>query len=122
MSLLSQLLGTAKESAREATMHQSAGGDLAIRQGPWKLIFHKGGQRELYNLENDLSETNDVIAANDGVTAKLTALMQSWIDQGRSTAGAAQKNDYPLTIQSRAGQGKGKRKGEKSQTRPEKNT
>ena len=33
----------------------------AIRQGKWKLIFfHDGKRYELYNLEKDIGETNDV--------------------------------------------------------------
>ena len=89
------------------TVHQSSGGDLALRQGPWKLVFKKDGSRELYNLEADLSETRDVLAANAEVAAKLTALMQRYIAQGRSTPGVAQKNEFDLSID---GEAKGKRK------------
>ncbi len=33
----------------------------AIRKGPWKLIyFHKTGQLELYNMDVDISENNDL--------------------------------------------------------------
>ena len=98
VSLLPELLGTSKDGTREATVHQSAAGDLAIRQGPWKMIFHKGGQRKLYNLQADLSETKDVLAANAEVAEKMTTLMQGYIDNGRSTAGPAQKNDFDLSI------------------------
>ncbi|MEQ1876807.1 MAG: arylsulfatase [Bdellovibrionia bacterium] len=75
VSLVPELLGTAKNAVREATVHQSMAGDLAIRKGPWKLVFLKDGERVLYNLETDLSETNDVLADNLEVAAKLTALM-----------------------------------------------
>jgi len=98
VSILPDLLGTAKDPVREATIHQSPRGDLAIRQGPWKLIFLKGGGRELYNLQNDLSETKDVLAENVEVAAKLTALMQKYIADGRSTPGIMQKNDSDLSI------------------------
>lgn len=47
VSILPDLLGTAKGPVREATVHQSAGGDLAIRKGPWKLVFLAGGRMEL---------------------------------------------------------------------------
>ncbi len=121
VSLIPELLGTTKDGTREATIHQSAAGDLAIRQGPWKLIFHKGGNRELFNLQTDLSETKDVLAANGEVAAKLTALMQKYIANGRSTPGIAQKNDFDLSITGGGGRGKGKKKsktdeaGEKSE-------
>lgn len=94
---------------REATIHQSSGGDLAIRQGPWKAIFHKDGRRELFNLTTDSSETKDVLADNPDVAQKLTALMQSYIDRGRSTPGAPQKNDFSLSLG--GGEGKAKKKG-----------
>ena len=48
VSILPDLLGTAKGPVREATIHQAPGRDLAIRQGPWKLIFlNNGGTRTL---------------------------------------------------------------------------
>ena len=102
VSFLPTLLGTARQPARDGTVHQAPGGDLAIRQGPWKAIFHKTGQRELFNLATDLSETEDVLAANPEVAKKLTELMQSYIDRGRSTPGTIQENEYPLS-QSKAG-------------------
>jgi len=113
VSLLPELLGTTTSGTREATVHQSSAGALAIRQGPWKLIFHKDGKRELFNLQTDLSEKKDVLAANPEVVAKLTALMQRYIDNGRSTAGAAQKNDFNLSITGGETEGKRKKKNQK---------
>ena len=118
-SLLPALLGKSDASTREATIHQSMGGDLAIRQGPWKLVFLKNGTRELYNLEADLSETRDVLAANPAVVAKLTALMQRYIDEGRSTPGVAQKNDFDLSTTGSKAKAKGNRKNKGQKTEAE---
>lgn len=93
VSILPVLLGAGNGPVREATVHQSHGGDLAIRQGPWKLIFHKKGNLELYNLETDLGETKDLADAKPQVVTKLTALMKRYVDEGRSTPGARQSND-----------------------------
>jgi arylsulfatase A-like enzyme len=112
VSILPDLLGTAKGPVREATIHQSFKGDLAIRQGPWKLIFLKGGKRELYNLQNDLSETKDVTEANSDVVKRLTALMNRYISEGRSTIGAPQKNDVEMSMDNTSSGG-GKKKGKK---------
>ena len=118
VSFLPDLLGTAREPVREATVHQSHAGDLAIRQGPWKLIFLKNGARELYNLAADLSETKDVAGANPQVVRQLADLMQQYIDRGRSTPGAPQKNGVAMSL-SRAeggggkGEGKGRNRGRK---------
>jgi len=106
VSLIPELLGTATNGTREATVHQSDSGDLAIRQGPWKLIFKKNDSRELYNLQTDLSETKDVLAANGEVATRMMALMQGYIANGRSTPGIAQKNDFDLSV---TGENKGKR-------------
>lgn len=109
VSLLPELLGTSKEGTREATIHQSGAGDLALRQGPWKVIFHKGGEQELFNLETDLSEKNNVAAANLEVVKKLTALMQKYIDEGRSTPGEPQKNDVNMSVDGTGARKKGKK-------------
>ncbi len=117
VSLIPELLGASETGVREATIHQSAAGDLALRQGRWKLIFKKGGNRELYDLNSDLSETKDVLTANSEVAAKMTVLMQDYINKGRSTPGVAQKNDFDLSI---TGQMKGKRKrSQKSDASPD---
>jgi arylsulfatase A-like enzyme len=97
-SLLPEFLGTARTPVREVTVHQSMTGDLAIRQGAWKLVFLKGNKQELYNVQTDLSETTDVAAAHPDVVARLTALMKTSIDTGRSTPGAPQKNDAPMSL------------------------
>jgi arylsulfatase A-like enzyme len=90
VSMLPALLGTADGPLREATVHQSAKGDLAIRKGPWKRVFLKGGARELYHLGNDIGETRNVAAENPQVVAELDALMKRYIADGRSTPGAKQ--------------------------------
>jgi arylsulfatase A len=116
VSLLPELVGATANGTREATVHQSSAGDLAIRQGPWKMVFLKNGQRELYNLQSDLSETKDVLAANAEIAGKMTELMQTYIANGRSTAGPGQKNDFELSIIDAIDR-KPKQKKQKSQVR-----
>ena len=113
VSILPDLLGTAKGPVREATIHQAPSGDLALRQGPWKLIFLKKGGRELYNLQTDLSETRSVAEANPELVERLTTLMQKYISNGRSTAGVAQRNDAPMSLDGSAGAKKKGKRGEK---------
>ncbi len=99
VSLLPALIGKSSAPTREGTVHQSSSGDLAVRQGPWKMIFKKDGKRELYNLDTDLSETKDMLAEQAEIATKLTALLQRYISEGRSTPGAAQKNEFDLSIE-----------------------
>lgn len=98
-SFLPVLLGKTEITTREGMVHQSAGGDLAIRQGPWKMIFKKDGARELYNLDNDLGETKDVLGTNPEIRKKLNGLMERYIKEGRSTPGISQKNDVDVFME-----------------------
>jgi arylsulfatase A-like enzyme len=93
VSILPALLGTAKEPLREATVHQSMRGDLAIRQAPWKLILPKNGKPELYHLGDDIGETRDLAKTKPEVVEKLTTLIKRYRREGRSTPGAPQPED-----------------------------
>lgn len=47
-----------------------------IRQGDWKLIKFWEGSRELYNLANDLSESNNLLAAEPKKAAALEKALE----------------------------------------------
>jgi arylsulfatase len=59
-SLLPILQG--KERAGHETLYFHFGTDRALRQGPWKLVSAKLGRWELYNLDQDRTELNDLSA------------------------------------------------------------
>jgi arylsulfatase A-like enzyme len=115
VSILGDLLGTAQGPLREATVHQSMNGSLALRKGKWKLEMcgdsggwssPKPGSAEakdlppiqLYDMTGDISERRNVAAEHGDVVAELRALLQSYIDSGRSTPGAPRSNDVPVPI------------------------
>jgi arylsulfatase A-like enzyme len=51
----------------------------AIRQGKWKLIYFHDGQRyELYDLENDIGETNNVCSTNQEVYQSMQKELATW--------------------------------------------
>jgi len=108
---LTTLLAGADKPVREFAIHQSSGGLLAIRKGPWKLIFGMGGggfggkaakkkadgpAGQLYHMDDDPGETKNRFDEKPEVVAELTALMKKLIDDGRSTPGTPQKNDVPV--------------------------
>jgi len=101
VSLVPEFLATADRPVRDTTIQQSYDGDLAVRQGAWKLVLLLNDKRELYNMETDLSEANNVLPENSDVAAQLAATIQSEIDRGRSTPGVTQKNDFELSINGR---------------------
>lgn len=101
VNLVPEFLGKSGSGVREATVHQSSKGGLAIRQGPLKAVFHKNGKRELFNLDIDLSEQIDLAASQSDAVDRLTALMTRYIKTGRSTEGAEQPVEFALELADR---------------------
>lgn len=84
---------------REVIVHDSNQGAMAIRQGPWKLITIQGGggigwnadsnipaepPGQLYNLALDPAERNNLYEEHPEIVARLTSLLQSIRQSGRS--------------------------------------
>ena len=51
----------------------------AVRRGDFKLVINgEGAQPELYNLENDLAETNNILRQNPEIAQELYMLRLQW--------------------------------------------
>ncbi|MEI7899764.1 MAG: arylsulfatase [bacterium] len=104
-SLLPLLKGDDRP-VRASAVNCSANGVPALRKGPWKLIlapgsggWTKGGDGQplqLYNLADDLGETNNLAAAQPARVAAMKALLEKLIADGRSTPGQPQENDVAV--------------------------
>ncbi len=104
-SLLPLLEGEDRD-VRETAVSQSARGLLAVRRGPWKLIFGPGSggwtkgkdahPAQLYHLQDDLPESQNLYADRAETVTQLDALMQDLVRNGRSTPGPVQQNDVPV--------------------------
>lgn len=120
VSILPALLGKDRGPLREATVHHSINGSFAIRQGRWKLALCPGSggwsnprpgrtdfsgkpSVQLFDLESDIGETNNLAEEHPKVVKRLTALLQSYADRGRSTPGPKQENTGTVDIE-KAGQ------------------
>jgi len=107
VSLLPLLRGEEKP-IHEAVVHHSAQGIFAIRSGKWKLILGPGSGAanatapHLYDLSTDIDETKDLAAAQPEVVKQLTAMMEKFVADGRSTPGEKQRNDVPIQILKKA--------------------
>ncbi len=109
VSFLPVLQGTVKQ-VREGTVHHSINGSFAIRKGHWKLMLCPGSggwsyptPREtrdldlppiqLFNLRNDPSETTNVYASNTEKVKELYQLLETYVENGRSTPGPRLSNE-----------------------------
>ncbi len=112
-NILPALLGEETASPiREATVLHSSGGRFAIRQGDWKLILWPGSggwaypsepeemeslpRFQLYNLKDDPAESENLESAYPEKVDALKRLLTKYVDEGRSTPGAPQRNDGPV--------------------------
>ena len=119
VSFLPALLGTDRTPLREAVVHHSIEGKFSIRQGSWKLILAPGSggwgkpgdaaarsaglpEHQLYALDRDLAEAQNLAAANPAVVTRLTALLARYVAEGRSTPGPRQANDVPVDLRKSA--------------------
>jgi arylsulfatase A-like enzyme len=84
---------------REAVVHHSSWGSFGIRQGEWKLLMVRGvgdgppssdtslPPGQLYNIVEDFGETKNVYHKYPDVVKRLTALLDRYLAEGRSTPG-----------------------------------
>lgn len=102
-SLLPLLKGTDKP-VRTHAVSNSIRGVPAVRDGHWKYIaapgsggWGQGGDQsqpvQLYNLAEDLGETNNLATEMPEKLSEMQALLETLITEGRSTPGPQQPND-----------------------------
>jgi arylsulfatase A-like enzyme len=120
VSMLPAMLGERSDKpVREAVIHHSIGGYFAVRQGKWKLeLCHGSGgwgaprepaaiaqglpDTQLYDMDSDVGEQKNVAAEHPEVVAQLTALLDKYIKEGRSTPGPAETNDAKIVVRKKA--------------------
>jgi len=100
-NILPALMGEKLERPiRDAIVHHSGRGMFAIRQGSWKLILGLGSggfsipyfqepeadgpQGQLYNLQDDPYETNNLWLQHPEIVERLTNLLDQYQEQGFS--------------------------------------
>ena len=120
VSILPVLLGQEHQgSIREATVHHSARGKFAIRRGDWVFIDAPSGDDngvhgepqwlrdersyaqhahpgELFNVREDPAQCDNQYSEKPKLVLELKSLLKKYQQDGRSTRGAAQKNDMEI--------------------------
>jgi len=75
-SLLPIFRGETRQS--HETLYFHFGSDRALRQGPWKLVSAKLGKWELYNLDEDRTELNDLSDLSGQNSERVAAMEKEW--------------------------------------------
>ncbi len=125
VSFLPALLGQ-NGSKRTALVSHSINGSFAVRDGNWKLCLCAGSggwsapkpgspaenglpPDQLFNLAADRAEQKNVAAEHPEIVVRLTAMLDKFIADGRSTPGEPQKNAVEIQVrkESKAAKKKG---------------
>ena len=71
----------------------------AVRSGKWKLHTNKGRPTQLYNLESDIGEKNNVIKSNPEVVKRLNGHLKAFAKDiaDNSRPAAFVENPKPLS-------------------------
>lgn len=113
VSFLPALLGEEIMSTRVGVIHHSISGHFAYRLGKWKLLLAQGSGgwtspkeeeasempiAQLYNLETDPAETENLYLTHPEIAEKLLQPLKLDIKTGRSTKGEFSENDVENII------------------------
>ncbi|GAA0879114.1 sulfatase [Algoriphagus jejuensis] len=106
-SLTSVLFGN-RSASREGAMYwhyphfsnQLGKPAAAVRQGVWKLILHYENQAtELYNLDEDISESMDLKAKHPEKAKELYELLYRWLNDTEANLPIDKKTGQPLVLE-----------------------
>jgi arylsulfatase A-like enzyme len=90
-SILPAIKGKLKEPLHKNLFWDGNDNIWAVREGNWKLIFNKAKKLELYNLENDLSETKDLSAQHPEKVADMKIKFDTWRSEMKTPMGDSKK-------------------------------
>ena len=108
VSFLSALKGEKIHGTRAGVVHHSISGHFGYRLGKWKLLLAKGSGgwssptkeealempiAQLYNLETDPAETQNLYTTHPEVAERLLKQLELDVKTGRSTRGECSEND-----------------------------
>ena len=67
-----------QEPLLERTLFWKMDDEIAVRQGPWKLVKLGGHPAELFNLDIDLGEGNNLLKEKEEIAEQLMKKYQKW--------------------------------------------
>ncbi len=102
-SLLPILEGEELDSERAIFWHyphfsnQLGRPSSAIRKGDWKLIyFYESGEKELYRMDEDISEARNLYAINAQKGEELWTLLRNWLLETKAPIPISKETEEPI--------------------------
>jgi arylsulfatase A-like enzyme len=93
VDLMPLMSGKQTQLSRDA-LHWAFGGQQAVRSGPWKYIRTQTAGEFLFNLNDGIAETNNVLAAHPEKADELRRRLDRWTERF-----AKRKPTRPLQLQ-----------------------
>jgi len=90
-NILPAIEGKLTQPLHEELFWDGAENRWAVRSGKWKLVFDKSAKLELYDLENDISESNDLAAQNPDKANELRLKYEKWRAEMKTPMGDLKK-------------------------------
>ncbi len=86
-NMLPVIEGKLKQPLHQELFWDGSENRWAVRQGKWKLVFDKKAKLELYDLEKDISESNDLAMAYPEKVSELEGKYKTWRGDMKSPMG-----------------------------------
>ena len=80
-NMLGVLRGRTKGPLHKALFWDDGVKQWAVREGKWKLLFNREGSLELYDLEADISEKNNLVKQRPEIVKRLQKTYTDWKNQ-----------------------------------------
>jgi len=78
ISILPTLLGQGKKQKKHEYLYWELRGQQGVRMGRWKAVRPKPNRKiQLYDLDKDIGEQNDVAGAKPGIATKMAEIMMT---------------------------------------------
>ena len=92
-NILPAISGKLSEPVHQELYFDGNDGYWAVREGAWKLVYSKQGNLELYNLEEDMVEQNDLASQNQDKVNEIKIKYEKWrSEMGKPMGKAKQKS------------------------------
>jgi arylsulfatase len=78
ISMLPTFLGHKKKQKKHKYLYWELRGQQAVRMGPWKALRLKPDRKiQLYNLDKDIGESNDVAGDHPDILTEMTEILKT---------------------------------------------